>query len=97
VRQIKFLLFSISLIVSLAACGGGGGGASCNATTLCEEGQYCKYEVGLCGQDGECTEIPATCDAALVSAVCTCDGLSFFNDCFAAQAGQSIQSAGNCA
>ena len=91
-------------ILSLASCGGGGGGGgggSCGGAgnTACPEGQFCKYEDLACGAietTGSCQEIPLLCDTT-VSEVCTCDGLTFDNECLAEQAGQSVAAAGQCA
>ncbi len=103
--KIKPLLLSLALSFVfcglLASCGGGGGGSSCNvaAGQFCDIGKYCKYENNSCGRDGSsgsCADIPANCPAEIAT-VCTCDSLTFNNECFAAQAGQSIQAAGECA
>lgn len=88
------------LILSSACGGGGGGGGGCNiaAGQFCDIGKYCVYSNNSCGRDGSsgsCTDIPPTCDT-VAATVCTCDSLTFINECFAAQAGQSIQAAGEC-
>ncbi len=94
----KRLITLCGIAVLCASCGGGGGGSSCSnlAGEICPEGEYCKFEIGQCGVDGSCEPIPPSCDPGLVTPVCSCEGISFFNDCFAAQAGQSVQSAGDC-
>ncbi len=93
-------LVACSVVLASVGCGGGGGGGSdCGGTAgnACPEGSYCKVELGLCGGEGKCTEIPASCDPNLPPSVCSCEGISFFNECFAAQAGQGVQSIGDCA
>lgn len=95
IDKIRYL--TLSLAVFAIGCGGGGGAPSCGGTSgnFCPEGQYCKVEIGLCGGEGECTDIPLACDAAPPS-VCSCEGISFFNECWAAQAGQGVQALGDC-
>ena len=100
--KISAISFLFTLVLFLSACGGGGGGGGgCNiqAGQLCDIGQYCAYSDNSCGRNGTsgtCTAIPATCPAE-GPAVCTCDSLTFNNQCLAAQSGQSIQAVGECA
>ena len=92
------ILYSVILAATLSACGGGGGSQSCVLNSDCTSGtDYCKFadSCGSSGQEGTCTAIPTTCDPAVAN-VCTCESLTFFNECFAAQAGQSVASAGQC-
>lgn len=102
--KIKILfLCALSTATILSACGGGGGGGvSCGAGVgnICPEGQYCNFDDFACGENGKsghCTEIPVGCELAPIENVCSCEGISFFNDCYAAQAGQSVRSIGDCA
>ena len=95
----KLLILSFSLLFT-ACGGGGGGGGGCNvaAGQLCDIGQYCSYSDNSCGANGtsgSCTDIPSSC-VATGPAVCTCDRLTFINECYAAQSGQSIQAVGEC-
>ena len=95
------LIFLVAVICSCTSGGGGGGGGSdCGGATgaVCPDGQYCKYDDQACGTvsgGGSCETIPASCDAA-ASPVCTCDALTFDNECLAAKAGQSVANAGEC-
>ncbi|MBX7139337.1 MAG: hypothetical protein K1X83_15305 [Oligoflexia bacterium] len=95
------LICGVALAVLLQACSsGGGGGASCmgSADPTCVGSQYCRIEGGACGEDGNggnCQETPAECPAD-IAPVCSCDGITFFNECLAAQAGQSVRSQGEC-
>lgn len=100
--KINPRIIVILVLLAVSSCGGGGGGgASCNvpAGQLCDVGQFCSYSDNSCGRtggSGTCTAIPLTCTAEGPS-VCTCDSLTFNNQCLAAQAGQSIQAVGDCA
>ena len=97
----KTIVLSLVLLISACGGGGGGGGGGCNivAGQLCDIGQYCAYSDNSCGKtgaSGTCTAIPLSCPAE-GPAVCTCDSLTFNNQCLAAQSGQSIQAVGECA
>ncbi len=64
----------------------------------CDVGEYCKFDVGSCGQgdqSGVCEAIPDGCDAVF-DPVCGCDGVTYGNECFAHQAEMSIDHAGPC-
>ena len=98
--QVKRIII-LSALVASAGCGGGGSGSDCNisAGQFCPAGEYCAYVDNSCGRDGSsgsCTAVPDGCTAD-IAPVCTCDGLTFKNECFAGQGGQSVQSAGECA
>lgn len=89
-------LLPILLFTLLLGCSGGGG-SSCDLAdgAACGPDEYCKAETGTCTGSGKCESIPDACDAS-ISEVCTCDRLTFFNECLASQAGQSLLSAGSC-
>ena len=72
------------------ACGGTTG-------TTCQPDQFCMRPEGTCAADaqGECTEIPLTCPI-LSAPVCGCDGITYFNACFAQTAGVTLLHAGAC-
>ena len=107
--MVKIKNYALIVLVSgifAAGCGGGGGSDGCGGVSgkTCEEGQFCKYEdfsCGASGTEGVCTDIPVgDCSQAVAStiegAVCSCDRLDFHNECWAEQAGQSLQGAGVC-
>ncbi len=74
-----------------AFCGGIAG-------TVCADGFYCLFAEGSCGssdQSGVCDEIPEVC-TEIFQPVCGCDGETYANDCFAATAGVSVASEGEC-
>lgn len=76
-------------------------GAVCGglAATPCGPGLYCHYEDGICGegdQTGICEIIQQVCTEQF-DPVCGCDGNTYDNACFAAAAGVSVDSSGECA
>ena len=91
----------IFLALSLFACsGGGGGGGDCGGPTgkTCESGKFCHFTDLSCGAgdtEGTCEDIPQACEPAEIN-VCSCEGLTFFNECFANAASQSVRAAGEC-
>jgi hypothetical protein len=98
--KCSFILV-FAMVLALSGCGGGGSGSSCNVAqgSVCAQGEYCAYLDGSCGRNGEagsCVAIPTSC-VADAQPVCTCDALSFTNECFSSQGGQSVQAAGECA
>jgi hypothetical protein len=78
-----------------------GSGASCGGLqgAGCAGGEYCDFSIaaqcGAADQTGTCTAIPQICND-LASPVCGCDGKTYPNSCYAARAGFSIASQGEC-
>ena len=75
----------------VTGCGRFAGGA-------CPDGQYCDYGLNGCGAAGElgtCRPLPVRCPL-VVDLVCGCDGQSYDNVCYAAQAGVDLARAGGC-
>ncbi|NMC63600.1 MAG: hypothetical protein GYA55_10600 [SAR324 cluster bacterium] len=98
-RRNSALKFSLAVLATLTLFGcSGGGGSSCTSNAECSETEFCKLEIGTCGTSsasGSCQELPQTCTNEQVP-VCSCEKLTFFNECWADAAGQSIQAKGEC-
>lgn len=78
--------------------GGGGSGDSCLNSGGCPAGEFCNFTDLLCGENGKngrCEAAPAFCDLQIAN-VCSCQGLTFFNECFSSSAGQAVRSVGDC-
>ncbi len=92
------------------ACGGDAGN-TCLAGEFCKyEDLSCGAATVAGPAKGVCRAIPLDCNApqptptpdatpnpnAIVGPVCTCDRITFFNDCWASAAAQSPAAAGEC-
>jgi hypothetical protein len=66
----------------------------CAGNFDCPPSQYCLASDG-CGTPGRCTRQPSDCDG-LIQPVCGCDGQSYTNECWAANAGTRVASQGEC-
>lgn len=80
------------------ACAGEGDACGGIAGIVCGPGLYCDYPGDTCGDNdalGTCTAAPASC-SIVVNSVCGCDGMTYQNACFAAQAGTDVRHTGPC-
>jgi hypothetical protein len=67
----------------------------CVPANGCAAGKYCAVTLGACSTRGACEDSPRVCPE-LVRPVCGCDGTSYDNECFAQQAGVSVDHLGSC-
>ena len=113
VKPISHRTFWMLLLLQFAVVTGCGGGTSgtgietsdtgisvgigCGAEG-CDEGLYCSFAEGSCGEDGargECLLPPEVC-VEIFAPVCGCDGKGYGNSCEAAAAGVSVFAVGEC-
>lgn len=92
-RKLKKAAIVALAAAVIAGCGGGNGG-SCTSNESCAENQFCKFTTG-CSGSGKCTDTTAACTNDMTP-VCSCDNLTFFNECWANAAAQSVLSTGEC-
>jgi hypothetical protein len=67
----------------------------CTTNDDCAATQYCDKPLGGCEGEGVCSARPEVC-IENVDPVCGCDGKTYSNSCFAALAGESVRSEGEC-
>ena len=83
-------------VASEGPCPGDGQACGGELDVACNEGEFCQFADGVCGDDeGVCTEVPETCPE-LFAPVCGCDGETYGNRCEASAAGVSVASDGEC-
>ena len=70
-------------------------GEVCITSKECATEEYCQTEEGACGREGVCTPLPASCER-IREPVCSCDGLTYENGCFAAKDKQNVDYGGPC-
>jgi Kazal-type serine protease inhibitor-like protein len=91
-------IFLAALILSsawLAAPTLAQGSIFCYTNDNCRAGQFCAHLTGRCEHLGICYNQPQVC-YTLHDPVCGCDGETYDNSCYAAQAGVSVAHLGDC-
>lgn len=67
----------------------------CSGNGDCARPEYCAFPFGACDGRGRCEPRPEVCPFIFLP-VCGCDGVTYSNSCFAAMAGVSVRSQGEC-
>jgi len=73
-------------------------GEVCGGELACEQGHFCQYQPGSCGDDGakgKCEKLAEICTMIFMP-VCGCDGKTYSNACEAASNGVSVRSQEKC-
>lgn len=98
-HPLTFALFAAVLALLLAPAAFaqpiGDGGPACFGNADCPDTEYCESLSGRCGGPGKCAVRPDLC-ILVFDPVCGCDGQTYSNACFAAQAGVNVAHEGEC-
>lgn len=99
-KLIKFSYYRILILLFVIVCSGilisgCDPNENCSSNGDCSVDQYCRIEAGDCGSEGLCELKPVGCPEIL-QPVCGCNGVTYENDCMAAEAGQNVAYKGEC-
>jgi hypothetical protein len=101
-RSCTFLAVFAALLLQPAALSAApqqedrGAEAVCFSNADCDPDEFCAADqVGRCDDPGECAQIPDICFLS-IDLVCGCDGQTYSNSCFAAEAGVRVAAEGAC-
>ena len=67
----------------------------CKTDLECKDGQFCEFDLGMCGGNGVCTDKGSGCQKDQ-KPYCGCDGVTYPTDCAWVSAGVSVAAAGPC-